>query len=1374
MDSETSNRLPVVIVQLACHPSISVHNRDATAEPFLSDPSILETLQHTKFEIDEIRTICRSAYLTWHRKRVEGVLKWLEVAFPDLFVDHALPPVIIFPEGAIPASFLPWLAPFAQRHKCVLVAGTHSLSAIDHSPYHDSSLSFCNEHGTLIDVAAFLRETQSSPLMTKSLVPVIFPNGHIYLRLKTILSRYEFVEGYGGPPKGQSAWRYGDDNIPTLHISRSGPIEASERRIHDRVLRLCVHVCSEALQLFGPPTAIDLYAIPSCNHSAVPFQSQMWHVSHNQVAVAYCNDGRYGGSKLAVVYEPRGKNIWTDSSDDGHMPVGDSLLIAEVDVDRQAPERDVSNVEHHYVLRCIAPIVAASPGNPEHRIALTLAERLEPAKSPYQAPTTSIIRDLFEGGAPSNIQSVLLRIVLNLLESGSFTNNEYLLFTRHCSYDPAPLPGVSAGAICTLGQLEQALAAATYTRLRYLVDAPNARTSDQLALANALDQCAHHAHLPSAFGLIDIFWHEIRTMRDGTLADTRRELVHRLGAIVEAFRGTSAWLFVADRSPEWTALTSAVSHNTPAEHVSFTRGNEDAHGMVVHVAKTAQGYFSNRVVDEYGQKIEAHYHMSIATTRSEIAVPILEADGAVLGVLNIEANEYDAFNAAMVGVLQTEAAAFAADLMVLRACGDRTNAFVWNPRLMTWALRTFLNRLSFQLATAFDVRRVQPVVSCTYWHVDAPKRELYVRGTTRFDYEYIGSRALSLDNSLLGSIARRQANSGTGVYRSLFVNCVGFARRLKAKRMELQDIVAAPFAVVRSKGQGAVPEHPVSDGVVAFYAYAHDYGHEHLSVRGTLTDYVMTRLAELSGRCIGAFQDIQRAYVELFVTGALMQRALVGYNAGNIILDSALKCLRSPAGTLFVQRTTKDSAPRLVPIATTGLTQDGQTMLDPNDQRCEYAVEEGGGGLTVTLARHPGRTLRKNDVTNRNEPVAISGTTTEKVIPENRVTEAFELSQAEHRRFLGAATREGREAVASGVLRLNRSSTHAPYVGEDERVMGEIVRAAGRVVEAEAARVSGQGGAVDEGKSAAMYRLGRHWPALCGWNIIYLDAVLQDIMSILKQCGGTRAEIRLKQVNHARSERLVFLRQFSLLSRDPLGEECQEPVDRGRAAEAWSALERRRVVIHRATKGEDVFGFRASGCFAHMYLPFGAYYHGERLDGVVGVDMESAGREVWGQPDTRKAIGYAIAKLSLLGVDNSWVTRHVLEYGLSRPKRLSATARYAIGVIAYGDDMGDDARAGPGQIPLRVGTVEVGAVDIQEVEEPDKMVVATMIAQFWYMCCMIRGGQVVGLQIADCESDGDGERLCMTVEPGQRAELIARLVNEISGSDWLEVRHAVS
>src|SRR5439155_25679286 len=119
--------------------------------------------------------------------------------------------------------------------------------------------------------------------------------------------------------------------------------------------------------------------------------------------------------------------------------------------------------------------------------------------------------------------------------------------------------------------LEKGLARLVYAHLRHLAEAATISGTTTPALADAITRCARRAHLPTSIGVVDAAWKELREVRQAALSEARRRLTHRLAALVEAFKGTAGWLFVATPSPEWKQLTAVVAHNTPEAILHFGR-----------------------------------------------------------------------------------------------------------------------------------------------------------------------------------------------------------------------------------------------------------------------------------------------------------------------------------------------------------------------------------------------------------------------------------------------------------------------------------------------------------------------------------------------------------------------------------------------------------------------------------------------------------------------------------------------------------------------------------------------------------------------------------------------------------------------------------
>src|SRR5690349_2863083 len=123
------HRIRIGIIQIECHPHFLIGGRDYSAEPFIpkNTPICLARLQEHSFHVSDLQKLCAEKYLQWNLLRIASVLRWMEDHFAD--DPNQMPDVLVFPEGSIPPMFLPALSSFAQRHKVVIFAGTHTFSA---------------------------------------------------------------------------------------------------------------------------------------------------------------------------------------------------------------------------------------------------------------------------------------------------------------------------------------------------------------------------------------------------------------------------------------------------------------------------------------------------------------------------------------------------------------------------------------------------------------------------------------------------------------------------------------------------------------------------------------------------------------------------------------------------------------------------------------------------------------------------------------------------------------------------------------------------------------------------------------------------------------------------------------------------------------------------------------------------------------------------------------------------------------------------------------------------------------------------------------------------------------------------------------------
>jgi predicted amidohydrolase len=1369
--------LRVVIVQLSCHPFLSIGGREDATEPFISEPRILASLRDHNFDVSSLQSCCRSQYFEWHYNRTFGVLDWLNRENLINPTDKTFPSVVIFPEGSVPPEFLGTMAAYAEKKQCLIIAGTHTYHSNRPSVY--SHLHLCDNKGDSTKPEAVHERIANSNLKTVSVLPVIFPSGKVYLRHKRRLSPQECVETFGSVVDA--------DDIPIVEVPKQNGYQP---------ISICIDVCSEALQLPGPDLNVDLYAIPSCNRYAEPFISIIEHVSANQVPVAYCNDGRYGDSFLKLPLDNRAVYWWFRSPIYGRIPPGDATLIVDVEPGRNAPEVGVHNPRPHFHLQAIAPIVPRNPRCASYRVAEFLKSKIHSVSHKRVEGTTLLddIRDLLEAGEPTNLQRLVLRRICYLLEGPDFRSADRDVLARSCvfestrnftltdsecknavgdNFSESEDSRANSFPPPTLEQLETDLAVRVYRHIDHLGKTRELHPKEEDdALSNAANECAKRAHLPTGGNVIDAAWAEVERVRREAREEARRRLTHRLGALVEAFHGTSGWIFLTDTPENYQSLSVVISHNTPATSLAYSRENPS---MVTHVARTRQGHFSNRLVNEQGNVIEENYDRVVMSTRSIIAVPIFNSEGSILAVLNIEANYSPAFHPAHVGLLQAEAQHLAADLFILSRAQNQRARFLWHPTMHEWGMIRLLNRLSYRIASSIHPSEDHPLLSCAFWNVDSAKEKLYVRGTTRYDYEYIASRTLPLDKSMIGKIARSRKDDP--VVRTLFKDSHTFARPEKATRMELRSVLGCPI-FIENRDAGRTDD--LADGVLVIYSYEHEYGHQDSPIlTTTFTNEVMTRLATISGRCIGTILELQRQYAELYLTGVLARKGLVGYNAAHLTLTSILECLRSPAGSIFVR-----DGQALHCVATTGLTKDGVTMIDATQVKYEIprTLDEAYRvGFTSWLGFKPGDTLRKNDVPDPDE-IVFPGTKRSNFMPVNQAREAFELSVSEHRRFLGASIPGGNENNTVGVVRLNRGPAHMPYVKDDELMLKGLLSAARPVLSAESAREAKARKAKalppreTEGdevpRRAACDRLKHHWPGVTAWNLTYLDAILQDLLVAIGPLNPLRAEIRLLVCDEDERPALVPLREHSLKSKEPPDELSERRVYKTGCPFAWRSLEENKIFLRKLDRAGNCFPRNAHTGVKHVvYAPVGGLYQDTVFQGVLGIDLqENDCRAVPGAlDDLQTYIGFALAKLSLLGLDNGFVTREVLSE-MTHQLRSRTGSKTEAWAESFGFDvqlsweeiaLGDSWTEQPGcvlrgprvrfdlsrsalRVPLHVGGCEVGEVfgvlsNGQQTErrvKPALQMLATLLAHIWHLQCVINDGQVTGLESEACDENG--------------------------------------
>src|SRR5205807_8741219 len=106
-----------------------------------------------------------------------------------------------------------------------------------------------------------------------------------------------------------------------------------------------------------------------------------------------------------------------------------------------------------------------------------------------------------------------------------------------------------------------------------------------------------------------------------------------------AVRGTRGFVGLLDRSTGELELRITAGQGWeehPTRRIPIT--DEPGHGITVWVVHTGVPYVSGDV------RQDPHYMMFFPDVRSEIAVPLVNRDGRVIGVVNIESEKKNAFS----------------------------------------------------------------------------------------------------------------------------------------------------------------------------------------------------------------------------------------------------------------------------------------------------------------------------------------------------------------------------------------------------------------------------------------------------------------------------------------------------------------------------------------------------------------------------------------------------------------------------------------------------------------------------------------------------------------------------------------------------------
>jgi tetratricopeptide (TPR) repeat protein len=318
-----SKKVRIALCQLEVHPALYLGNSGYLEEPFLPPKKksvSLSGLAGIGVATDKLQEHCLRSYLRWHQRRIEAVLAHLDRS-------DGAPDLVMFPEGAMPIELLSIIGAWSKKHRNTVLAGSHSPSFSIRSRQIYGSLGVADE------TLASLEKRESENTLA------LFRSGVLDLVPKRSLAP---------PEKSDSGAR----SQATLPQPRAINIDCADGSVLIVPLN-----CAEAIQNPKLPDSFDIAAIISLDarpdEHFTPFV-QMQIASRR--VVAYCNIGQHGGSFVYAIKDERTQNWFRDTFPDG-LPPGDTLLVADVDLDVTAVETGIANPSHAFELVSLAALV---------------------------------------------------------------------------------------------------------------------------------------------------------------------------------------------------------------------------------------------------------------------------------------------------------------------------------------------------------------------------------------------------------------------------------------------------------------------------------------------------------------------------------------------------------------------------------------------------------------------------------------------------------------------------------------------------------------------------------------------------------------------------------------------------------------------------------------------------------------------------------------------------------------------------------------------------------------------------------------------------------------------------------------------------------
>ena len=384
----------VGICQLASHPALTASHIHLSEEPFVpgSVQSSLSQLATKGVPVDDLMAHCLTEYTAWSEVRLRGMLQAVDTLDP-------IPDLLVFPEGGLLPAHLVSVADWSARHGSVVLAGTHTPTKTP------ESLGIYRSIGISKGQVERLSSRGS-----RNVLPLL-RSGKAKLIEKSGFSPFE-------------------RQITSSPRKKTQRVRVEEILQGHRQVRLEPLICAEALQ--NPPVSrgTDLVAIVSYDSKHTQFDIVVEQKVRNGTPVVYCNDGAFGGSKVATVEDMRQPNWLRDALPQG-LPVGDHLLVVDLDLSVTAVEVGTSIPGEPLKLIRLASLVPVT--NSETSRALKSIRTV-----PDSIARAAQLRYLIATGGASSLQAVRIEQLERLDRRGHPSQDWWETLGEDYLYHPGP------------------------------------------------------------------------------------------------------------------------------------------------------------------------------------------------------------------------------------------------------------------------------------------------------------------------------------------------------------------------------------------------------------------------------------------------------------------------------------------------------------------------------------------------------------------------------------------------------------------------------------------------------------------------------------------------------------------------------------------------------------------------------------------------------------------------------------------------------------------------------------------------------------------------------------------------------------------------